>query len=428
MAQSFIQRLGGCILIVGFGLVSAPFALADNHVVLAAVAIEATPGTICVGQSARISWTSLDATSVSIDQGFGAVPLSGERYVSPTQTTSYTITGSNSTGSTPMASATVFVSPAGSCATPTPVPTPTITPTPFPPTASLYCSATYGSVYSGDLATFTAWGGTGSYTWSAPEGSPFYGYGSTFATRFYSQIWYPVSRSVVVTSGGQSTSCPITVNPAIQPPVWTPTPLPPVQPVGQLQVVKMGRNVTRGQSGEYASVSARDGDTLTFVIRVRSVGSSYLTNVLVSDILPSELTYIAGSTRVNGIAVADGLVPHGLNVGSLYPSSEAVVEFSARVHGPTWQALTVNNTARARADGIGTHVALLPITLGQYVGVATASQVKTGVADSALIALLASLVVTMLYSMYVYSAGYARKMNAEDLKRAMRKQALNFSR
>lgn len=190
----------------------------------------------------------------------------------------------------------------------------------------------------------------------------------------------------------------------------------------------MGRNITRGQSGEYSSVNARDGDTLTFVIRVRSVGGSYLTNVLVSDILPSELSYIAGSTRVNGIAVADGLVPHGLNVGSLYPSSEAVVEFSARVHGPTWQALTVNNTARARADGLGTQIALLPITLGQYVGVATASQVKTGVADSALIALLASLVVTMLYSMYVYSAGYARKMNAEDLKRAMRKQTLNFSR
>jgi hypothetical protein len=50
------------------------------------------PAVIAPGGSARLSWDVSNATSVSIDQGIGVVPLSGSRQVSPDTTTIYSIT------------------------------------------------------------------------------------------------------------------------------------------------------------------------------------------------------------------------------------------------------------------------------------------------------------------------------------------------
>jgi len=73
------------------------------------VNLEATPGTIEKGGSSNLSWTSRDATSLSIDQGIGDVPASGSRMVSPSETTTYTLTGRNESGvSTDSATLTVI--------------------------------------------------------------------------------------------------------------------------------------------------------------------------------------------------------------------------------------------------------------------------------------------------------------------------------
>ena len=52
----------------------------------------ASPGTITAGQSTTLTWSSLRGLSASIDQGIGAVSTSGSRTVSPTKTTTYTLT------------------------------------------------------------------------------------------------------------------------------------------------------------------------------------------------------------------------------------------------------------------------------------------------------------------------------------------------
>ena len=63
--------------------------------------LTATPSTIVVGQSASLDWTSSDANSASINQGIGAVNLSGQLTVSPTTDITYTIsvTGNGGSGS-----------------------------------------------------------------------------------------------------------------------------------------------------------------------------------------------------------------------------------------------------------------------------------------------------------------------------------------
>lgn len=60
----------------------------------------ANPASITEGNNSTLSWTVTDATTVSINQGIGTVEPSGSIAVSPTVTTTYILTATNSAGST----------------------------------------------------------------------------------------------------------------------------------------------------------------------------------------------------------------------------------------------------------------------------------------------------------------------------------------
>jgi hypothetical protein len=66
------------------------------------------PSTIRTGQQATLSWQTSNATSVLIDQGVGTQPLSGTATVSPSSTTTYTLSAMSG-GQTTTASVTVNV-------------------------------------------------------------------------------------------------------------------------------------------------------------------------------------------------------------------------------------------------------------------------------------------------------------------------------
>lgn len=60
----------------------------------------ATPGTVGQGESSTLSWDIDNATSANINNGVGNVnPDTGSKQVSPTQTTTYTLTATGATGS-----------------------------------------------------------------------------------------------------------------------------------------------------------------------------------------------------------------------------------------------------------------------------------------------------------------------------------------
>jgi len=77
----------------------------------------ASPSTINQLESATLSWTTTDATTVSIDQGIGAVEASGSTVITPTATTTYNLTAEGSGGTTTR-SITVTVAPGYAPATP----------------------------------------------------------------------------------------------------------------------------------------------------------------------------------------------------------------------------------------------------------------------------------------------------------------------
>lgn len=67
------------------------------------------PATVVAGESATLTWQVSGATQVGIEPGIGEVASSGDIFILPSETTTYTLTASNQAGST-TASATVTVS------------------------------------------------------------------------------------------------------------------------------------------------------------------------------------------------------------------------------------------------------------------------------------------------------------------------------
>src|SRR5579884_1951637 len=81
-----------------------------------------SPNAVTSGTTATLAWSTQGATSVTIDNGIGSVAASGSHAVTPQQTTTYTLTASNSAGTT-TATAVITVTPAAA-------PTATLTATP----------------------------------------------------------------------------------------------------------------------------------------------------------------------------------------------------------------------------------------------------------------------------------------------------------
>jgi uncharacterized repeat protein (TIGR01451 family) len=61
--------------------------------------LTANPTTITAGQSSTLSWTTQNASSVSLNQSIGAVSTNGSRSVSPAANTTYTLTATGEGGS-----------------------------------------------------------------------------------------------------------------------------------------------------------------------------------------------------------------------------------------------------------------------------------------------------------------------------------------
>ena len=244
------------------------------------VSISVNSSSICVGQSAYLSWTTNNATQAFINQ-LGAVNLYfGNQAVSPSQTTTYTITATNLDGGCAVASTTVFVT--GSCYIPTPTPTPTPTP---------------------NLTNLT------------------------------------ISKDV--------------------------------------------RNLISGNYFVSNSVNAQPGDSVEFVIQVGSYGNTTANNIRLSDFLPYQLSYLSGSTTIDGLFASDGITAGSIYLGSLFNGQTKIIKFRASVRDASVFSAgntQLTNTARATADNTGSvdDTAFVNVSKGEVLGSTTLQIQKTG--------------------------------------------------
>jgi len=117
-----------------------------------------------------------------------------------------------------------------------------------------------------------------------------------------------------------------------------------------LVIAKTVRNESNNEFSFSESTNAQEGDTVQFNLKINSTGDAIAQNVMVRDSLPFQLSYIGGSTKVDGVSVADGITSSGINLGSMNPGSVHNVTFEATVTSNT--NCTATNTGFVQADNV----------------------------------------------------------------------------
>ncbi len=94
-----------------------------------------------------------------------------------------------------------------------------------------------------------------------------------------------------------------------------------------------------GTSNFVTEDTANAGDTLDYEIRFKNEGNTKLTNVIVGDNLPPNMTYINGSAMIKttanpngGPLGSDNITHGGVNVGDYEPGSVAYVLFKVKIN------------------------------------------------------------------------------------------------
>ena len=125
-----------------------------------------------------------------------------------------------------------------------------------------------------------------------------------------------------------------------------------------IDLAKTVRNKTNGEKSWVETANAKSGDTVQFQIHAKNTGSAGIQNLVIRDILPKGLNYVAGSTKLyntsnpKGLKVSDNVIQNsGINIGSYKPNGDAYVRFDATVSAenslPVCGDNTLTNIAQA---------------------------------------------------------------------------------
>lgn len=126
-------------------------------------------------------------------------------------------------------------------------------------------------------------------------------------------------------------------------------------PPTNFQITSNVLNKTLSQYSYVNSAEAQVGDIVEFEIKVQTNNYQTYQNsgtlvVDLRDTLPYGLTYITGSTKVNGYTVVDGITSIGIYLNNFYPGQEQIVKFSAMVNSNLYSG-TLTNQLSATMNG-----------------------------------------------------------------------------
>lgn len=226
-----------------------------------------------------------------------------------------------------------------------------------PPPNTLVCTTVTSNPQINVPVTYSATGGTGSYSWSTPGGTPTSGSGSTYSSSYGSQGLFIAT----VTSGGQSATCQVTVPPTVVP---DPFCSPATQSAGIFANVSVsggGGNGTYSWSAPNSTVTSGAGGTFT---------TSYPTGGIYTITLTSG--GVTANCQVNVIVdpqppiCAPATQTVGLNAPATFTASQGNGTFS-------WSAPGSSNPS-----GSGTNFSAAYSSQGSYtVTVTSAGQTAT---------------------------------------------------
>ena len=125
--------------------------------------------------------------------------------------------------------------------------------------------------------------------------------------------------------------------------------------------VQAGTGANLGNATKTASsTSATVGDTVTYSINLENTGAKTATNITVTDVLPTGLDYVTGTSKIDGVVVADG-PSTGITVATLAVNAKAVVTFDVLLSALPTPNPYANTANIAYDDGNGNRPTL-PVT------------------------------------------------------------------
>ena len=92
--KGFILQIAAILIILAAALITLNLYITPFPVI---EYFDARPVAISPGEATNLSWSVIGATTIEIDQGVGSVMLKGATKVSPSETTTYTLTAVNGT-------------------------------------------------------------------------------------------------------------------------------------------------------------------------------------------------------------------------------------------------------------------------------------------------------------------------------------------
>ncbi|MBI2447928.1 DUF11 domain-containing protein, partial [Candidatus Microgenomates bacterium] len=118
------------------------------------------------------------------------------------------------------------------------------------------------------------------------------------------------------------------------------------------------------------SISVKRGDAVKFRVDFKNDGSQDLSNIRITNSLPANMTYVAGSMKVvlgsATISTSDSVFNAGINLGSLTVGQNGYMEFSAKVNSDTADNVTqLVYTATGNADNTAQISSLVTINLAK---------------------------------------------------------------
>ncbi len=126
-----------------------------------------------------------------------------------------------------------------------------------------------------------------------------------------------------------------------------------VQHINDLSIEKTVRNASASQTIFAENTNAKNGEDVEFQLKIQNIGNTTLTNLFSRDSLPTGLTYKAGSTKVDGATIADGLTSSGINLGSFSAGATKTITFQTTVSASTFGgSQTLTNTGFGRTDQV----------------------------------------------------------------------------
>ena len=168
-----------------------------------------------------------------------------------------------------------------------------------------------------------------------------------------------------------------------------------------LSVSKRGRNLTQGKTSWVNTISAKPAEVIEFRIRVTSNGDEKAEDVIVSDILPSKMTYL-GNLKIDGSTVSGAEdIGDGVDIGDLSPDKSKTITFKAIVATEknfNFGTTSLVNSGMVRADNVSltSDTCTVKVTRTQVAGAVT--EVITAATDY----LYLSLLMVFLMSLCLY--------------------------